>query len=455
MRDLFFAGLMVGLLPLVVARPFVGVILWSWLSFMNPHQIVWGFAGGIPWAQLIFVVTVVGCIMSGEPRRLPMNGVTSLLLALLAGVTLTSAAAVAPPALVWDYWERVFKIILGLMLTASLVTDRWRLHALIWVMVISIGFFGVRGGLFTIATGGSFMVLGPPNSMISDRNHIGVGLLVALPLMNYLRMQSRHRIVQLGLWAAMGLTLLGAIGTQSRGALLTVAALTAFLWFRSNRKLVSGIVLAIALAGVLAFMPDSWWARMSTIQSYEQDQSAFDRTVLWVTAFRLALDRPLVGTGFRGPYTREVVDRIDIDAPARATHSIYFEPIGEHGFIVFGIWLALTLTGFFYAWRLIRMAKGRPELAWAGDLGRMGQVSIIAYLVGGTFLSLAYWDYYWTILVALAAAYKLATGPAQGWRGAAARVASADGWRPRSAPVGGAIAAGPAAAPRARQGAAP
>src|SRR3712207_9093509 len=68
-------------------------------------------------------------------------------------------------------WEQVFKVILGLLLTASLLTDRWRIHALVWLMVLSLGYFGVRGGIFTLWTGGSFIVLGPPATVIRSEEH--------------------------------------------------------------------------------------------------------------------------------------------------------------------------------------------------------------------------------------------------------------------------------------------
>ena len=43
------------------------------------------------------------------------------------------------------------------------------------------------------------------------------------------------------------------------------------------------------------------------------------------------------------------------------------------------------------------------------NLAKMAQVSMIAYLVGGSFLSLSYWDYYFTILVAVSAVYQHVT----------------------------------------------
>ena len=65
------------LLPIVLVRPFIGVVLWSEISFMNPHRLVYGsIAGEIPWTMMIFGATMVGCVLAREPKRLPLNAVT-------------------------------------------------------------------------------------------------------------------------------------------------------------------------------------------------------------------------------------------------------------------------------------------------------------------------------------------------------------------------------------------
>jgi probable O-glycosylation ligase (exosortase A-associated) len=302
-------------------------------------------------------------------------------------------------------------------------------------MAISLGYYGVRGGMFTILTGGRFHVLGPPETMISDNNHLGTALLVAIPLMNYLRLQSPHQLIRWGLVAAMVLTLFAALGTQSRGAFLALAAVAVFFWLRSQQKLIFGTLMAGVVAGAITFMPQSWVDRMESIRTYEEDPSATTRLRLWEVSFLLAADRPLTGSGFRGPYTREAVDTVMPGGPARAVHSIWFESMGEHGFLGFFIWLGLTIAGVVYALRLVRLSKTHPQLAWAGDLGRMAQVSIIAYCVGGTFLSLAYWDYYWTLLIVLAAAYGVARQEV-GATGAVPVRGGGGGWRVRAAPAG-------------------
>ncbi|EHL96355.1 putative O-glycosylation ligase, exosortase system type 1-associated [Acetobacteraceae bacterium AT-5844] len=408
MRDAVFVLAMMGLLPLALLRPFAGVLLWCWISFMNPHRLVWGVALDLPWAMAVFVATLIGCLVAGEPRKLPLNPITILLLALMLCFTATTFAALGDPPAVWAKWEHVTKVLAGLLLTAAFLTERKRVHALIWVMVISLGYYGVRGGIFSVLTGGNYRVWGPDQSMITDNNHLAAALLVTMPLMHYLRLHSAHRIVRNVLLIALVLTLLAAVGSYSRGALLALVAISGVMWLRSKRKILSAAVLAICLAGAVSFMPEAWMERMHSIGAYQQDGSATERLVLWGISLKLAQDRPLVGSGFTGPYTRSVVDTVAPEGPARAVHSIWFELLGEHGFPTFVLWCGLTVFGLILSVRLARMTRNRPDLAWAHDLGRMAQVSIIAYMVSGTFLSLSYWDFYWTLLVVVAATHALA-----------------------------------------------
>jgi probable O-glycosylation ligase (exosortase A-associated) len=407
MRGATLTGAFALLLVLVLLHPFAGVLLWNWVSFMNPHRLVWGPAGEWPWAAIIFAATLLGCALGNELRLPPRNATTLLLVALMGCFTATSLVALGNPAEVWDKWEHTIKVMLGLLLTASMLTTRRRIHALIWVMAISLCYFGVRGGVFAILNGGNYRVWGPPQTMITDNNHLAAAMLIALPLVNYLRMQSAHALVRAGLAVAMGLTLLATIASYSRGALLGLAAVTLIFWWRSQRKVLSAIVLAASLAGAITFMPGGWTDRMESITAYQEDASASERLVLWGISWKLALDRPLVGAGFTGPYSRAVVDRVEPGGPARAVHSIWFELLGEQGFPTFILWAALSFVGLWQAVRIAALTRGRADLAWAHDLGRMAQASIVAYLVAGSFLSLSYWDYYWTLLVVVAATQSL------------------------------------------------
>ncbi|MEJ0015029.1 MAG: putative O-glycosylation ligase, exosortase A system-associated [Acetobacteraceae bacterium] len=403
---LFFELLL--LLPITLVRPFVGVILWSWFSFMNPHRLVYGgIALAVPWAMLIFFGTLFGCLAAREPKRLPVNAFTILVALFLVMITITTAFALGPWDDVLNKYEIVAKSFLFLLITCALLSSRERIHALVWVLVLSLAFFGIKGGGFTLLGGGVNKVFGPESTMIGDNNHLATALLVCLPLMNYLRMESRHPIMRYGITAAMVLTLFAVVGSYSRGALLALGAVSAYFWWKSPGKIVSGALLVIAVATAIMFMPESWMDRMHSIQDYNADDSAMGRLDIWSVAWQMAIQRPLVGGGFFATYTQPVVNMFVPGGTPRAVHSIWFEVLGEHGFPTFFVWFGMTIAGAVYARRAIKLATGVPGLEWSVNLARMIQVSIIAYLVGGTFLSLCYWDYYFTMLAAAVAVYEV------------------------------------------------
>jgi probable O-glycosylation ligase (exosortase A-associated) len=139
-------------------------------------------------------------------------------------------------------------------------------------------------------------------------------------------------------------------------------------------------------------MPENWFDKMESIANYQQDTSAMGRLNAWSFAVNLAKDRPLTGGGFEtftpGAFQRWAPD----PSMARDAHSIWFEVLGEHGFVGLALFVLLWVLTWMLARSIIRSCKSAPELRWARDLAAMVQVSLIGYWVGGTFLGLAYFD---------------------------------------------------------------
>ena len=177
--------------------------------------------------------------------------------------------------------------------------------------------------------------------------------------------------------------------------------MTIFLWLKSTKKLQLAIIFVIAIPLLIGFMPEEWSARMSTIKTYEQDASSMGRINTWWMTFNLANEHPFMGGGFQiyepESFAKWAPDPTDI----HAAHSIYFSALGEHGYV--GLLLFLTLLTL--TWRtgstIIRMSKGLPDLLWATNLAKMLQVSIIGYAVGGSFLSVLYFDVFYYIIACL------------------------------------------------------
>jgi putative inorganic carbon (HCO3(-)) transporter len=405
MRDLFVTGVIFSLLPFVFKRPWVGILLWSWLGYMNPHRLAYGFAYDFPFAMIVGLVTIVAFLFSKEKKEMIWSWETVVLLAFIGWMFITTVFAFYPDD-AWFQWDKVWKIQLIIFLTVLLITDRQKLHWLIWVIALSLGFYGVKGGVFTILNGGSYHVWGPAGTFIGGNNELALALVMTIPLIRYLHLQETRTWLKNGLAGAMVLTGVSAIGSQSRGALLALAAMGLFLWLKSRNKLITGIYMLIAVAIMAAVMPQSWYDRMNTIQTYEEDASAQGRINAWHTAFNVAKDR-VTGGGFE-MWQTAVFQQYAPDAwNVRDVHSIYFEIMGEQGFIGFGLFMLLGLLAWIRARQVIRRCKNDPENKWASDLAAMIQVSLIGYATGGAFLGMAYFDlpYHLMVIVLLAAKF--------------------------------------------------
>ncbi len=396
LRDIVLMLMVFGSLPFIVWRPYIGILVWSWLSYMNPHRLTYGMAYSMPFAQIVAIVLFVSMLLSGERKHFPVNGVTVMWLLFIAWICLTTAFAMYPDAALIQL-TKVLKIQIVTLLTLVLINERERLNQLIVVIVASIGFYSVKGGIFTLMTAGAFRVWGPAGSFIEENNALAVAVLMIVPLMLYLyRLYSSRRWLKWLIGASIGLSIVSVIGSQSRGALVAIIAVGGFYWLKSHSKLLTAPFLVLAAVLMFTFMPQSWHDRMSTITEYQEDASASQRLNSWTYSLNVANDS-FIGAGFSS-WSAEMFSRY---APrpewVYVAHSIYFAPLAEHG------WpgLILFLIILFLTWRrLSRMIKNRDGLASDDDvyLAKMLQVSLVAYMSGGAFLSLTYFDLPWHIV---------------------------------------------------------
>jgi len=400
MRDVVLTLFLFGSVPFILWRPTVGVFLWILVSVMNPHRLTWDFAYDLRFALAIAIATLVGMLFSREPKHLPVTPVTVILFMMALWMNVTTIFAF-DTTLSLAMWDRVMKIQLMVFVALYLLHSKQHVQVLIWIVAGSVAFFGIKGGLYTLRGGGEYRVWGPAESFIEDNNALALALVMTIPLLRYLQLQATSRWVRWGLVGSMVLCGFSALGSQSRGALLGVTAMLAVFWLKGRNKLVTGLVLALLVPAAIAFMPETWENRMRSIQNYEQDGSAMGRINAWMMAINLANDRPLVGGGFE-IYNRSVFGRYAPDpSNIHSAHSIYFQMLGEHGYVGLALFLLLWILVWRDAAWIIRQSRSRKELHWASDLARMIQVSLVGYAVGAAFLDLAYYDVPYNLLIAL------------------------------------------------------
>lgn len=428
MRMIAFLVTLLSTMPLGFVAPFLGLLVWGWLSFMSPHTLL--FAGGRPYVLMAASVTAVGWIFSSEPKRIPRTTTPWLLAIFLFWMVVSTYFALEPNS-AWGSFSRQWKTIALAFAVLMLVNNRVRVTALTWVIVLSIGYFAIKGGMFTVLKGGVGKVFGPDGTEISDNNKLGAAMIMIWPLAYYLRQHSADRMVRWGLTGLLFITVFAVLGTWSRGAFLGVAVVAAYFWWKARRKVVVGVCGAAVLAAAFVIMPNQWLERMSTIQTYDEDGSAAGRIREWGFAIRLAEERPWVGGGFDASQQAKIVMQYVgsyRDLSVLAYHSIWFQTLGDLGVPGFILFVLIGGNALYQLRAVRRAARSRPDLAWAEDLAIMMRLTFVGYMAAGSFLSMAYYDLYYTLVACSSALYQIVV------QGAPA-IAQPATWRPMALPL--------------------
>lgn len=391
MRDLIVLAIVFGSLPFCFFRPHIGILVFSWLAYMNPHRLSWGAAFHFPVANYVGLALLLGVPFAKDRQSFPVRRESVLLVLLWLLFTLTSATSVYPES-AWRHWELVSKILLITMVTIVFFQDRVRLKWLLLTISLSVGFFGVKGAVFAIITGGAHRVYGPLGTFLEDNNDLALALVMVLPILYFLALQQKTRIYRWSLFATTAMCAAAIVFTYSRGGFLGLAAVAGVFLLRTKHRVLAILLLLALVATAYTVVPEKWFERMGTISEFEEDRSALGRINAWGFAWNLALDRPFTGGGFNCftpglflSYAPEPWDYHD-------AHSVYFELLAEHGFPATIVFLVLIFSILLRMRRLKRRFVEAEETRWIAQYAEMLTMSFVGYLVCGAFLGRAYFD---------------------------------------------------------------
>src|ERR1051325_9822647 len=249
MRDIWLVAWVALGIGFTFRFPFVGVLLWEWFSLMSPHQDTFGFSQLLPLNLIIALATIASWAFAKEPKQIPRHSIFVLLALLLLWMTFNSFFAFNP-RWSWPIWDRTWRIVIFGFVVAVMATNRTRIEAIIWVAVISLLYYGVKGGIFTVVTGGVYKVFGPENTIIGDNNQLALALLMTLPLVEYLRSSVANKTFSKVLAACMVCTAIAIIGSYSRGAYIAMAAIAILALFKAQRKFIFLGILLVAAGAI-------------------------------------------------------------------------------------------------------------------------------------------------------------------------------------------------------------
>ncbi|TAK91055.1 MAG: putative O-glycosylation ligase, exosortase A system-associated [Burkholderiaceae bacterium] len=399
MRDLLLTAIVFGITPIAIYRPWFGVLAYYWISLMNPHKLSWGFAVTMPFAQILALATLIGLLGSKDRKPIPWTTELVLMVILMAYFTLTTMTSWAPHY-AWYRWNMLFKIFLMTFVMTTLIHGRQRIHLLLLTAALSIGFYGFKGGVFTLTGGGVNQVRGPNGTFIGGNNEIGLALLMVLPLLIFLGRDEPGKWLKRFLVATAVLSCFSIVFTYSRGAMLGLAVLLPLIFLRSKAKFIFLLVGLPIAYFAYQWAPESLFKRAETINSYEEDASAMQRMQAWSVSWNIAKDHPLLGAGFDMEYSPDEDRWLSYADPkyarfgnqSRAAHSVFFQVIGHHGFLAAGLYFLMLALFMHRLYRLRKVPRRYPELKWVATYADALFLGMVGFLVCGAFLNSAYFD---------------------------------------------------------------
>ena len=397
MRSLFVALIIFGWLPFMIFKPYVGVLIWTWLSHMYPQVAAGGFAATFPFLDLVAGLTLVGLLLDKAPKKLPGHPIVILLAVYFLWVIVTTLLAFDTAGAI-EKLVHSFKVYLFVYISIIIMQSPNRLKFFLWILIMSMAYISVKGGLFTILTGGGGRVQGA-GGMMEDNNQLAIAMAMSLPIAIYFYHHPPMKILK---WPAAVLALLfvvTVIGTQSRGGFAALAGVLFMLLLKSKRKFALIAVMIPLVIGGVFLAPESWKNRIASSEDTTEDSSFRGRVVMWQFSSNLADDNPIEGGGFDVFYVQRARELyLTPGEKGRAPHSIYFEVLGEHGYTGLTLFLTLLFTGWYSGGSAAKRYRAYEETRWLGDLCGACQLSIVGYAVGGLTVNIATFDYFYDLL---------------------------------------------------------
>lgn len=276
MRDIAVLIFVAGCIVVSLRCAWHGVLTLAIFSYMNPHSYAWDFVREFPAFQILFFVVAFATLLSKDRKTLPKDWHLPLFVLLWFYFFFTSTQAYQFE-LAWEKFWLVTKIYLPYIFTLLLINTREKTYYLIITVAASIGLVASKGGIFAITHGFSSRVYGPNGTQFFDNNQFALAVLINVPLLILWYRETKNKWIKIALMAAIPLSFASSLSSWSRGGLLTMVVLIIVLLWHSKRKYLAVPILVIGIFAAFYSLPDKWFGRMQTIETYEEDASAMGR----------------------------------------------------------------------------------------------------------------------------------------------------------------------------------
>ncbi len=376
---------------------------------IRANEYAYGIASTLPYNKIVVGLTVLSLILGKTSNRFYVDANFVVLTAFVLICLIAFSFGLSGLDRPYDLADRLVKAYVLCVVMMACLKTRLQMHGMLLAICLGAGIHGLLEGLKYIATGGGHTLTGVKN--FGDNNNFGLVILMALPFLVYCYRYAAHLVTRYALLFAAAVNVVAVIATASRGALLGLVAVAVGTAMRSRRKGVAIAVIVLSGCLIVALAPDRWIKRMDTISTAENDGLFMSRVISWKLNTVMAIERPF-GAGFSGLEDLGVFEAyrgkinttipffvVDVPSSRLAAHSVYFQVLGDNGFLGLALFGGLLMIAFMNLRAIRRMARGHDRLDWAHDMANTLWIVMIAYVVAGAALSMAYFEMFYMVLI--------------------------------------------------------
>lgn len=413
-----------------IKKPYIVLSGVLFVDILKPQNLSFNFLADKPLALVITLVFFMSMALNQNQWRLPKMTIHPfLLISFMIWITITSYFAEFQ-FLAWYKHDYSFKTIIFCLFIPFVLLNKRQYEFTIAIIVFATSYYFIAAGLSTVF---ETTYYGKPlirtrmgdNSMMTESSTLAMTSVMMMPFMYQLIKESPFAVkipyfkVLISLCGFAALVTI--IGSYARTGLVGLVVLGGFVFMKSKYKFKLSIAISCVALFMLMFASSNWKSRMLTIGESKKEASALGRIVVWKWTLDYVAERPILGGGFMsfkanaGQLSQYGDRSVNVDYKedsGKAFHNIYFEVLGEHGYVGLLIFLLILYN----SWKLNRRVIKAEYSPWLTVSAQATNLSLIVFCVCGMFIGVAFspWAYiYFGLSVALYQIYQVESSKKQ------------------------------------------
>ncbi len=399
-----FPAVFVGIWILV--NPWVGVYLFYLYNILRPYDIIPAL-GPLRLAMVIEIVTLTSFVIYLVRTKTPLkwHRLNWYYLGFL-GVLAVNVYLAANNFFAYTTFEDMLVTFIMFVIATNIVNSLSRLNKLIWTILLIHLYFAISGilnfeVLHTFVN--NQMTSGKVGTgFIGDENDFALALVTWVPFAFFLFVSFRGAISKGLSLLFLGAFTWGIVSSQSRGGWVAIVIAMLFCIINSKKKLLALGLTTLAVVGFLMVAPPQYYDKLKTTTKVDEG-TADERIRSWKAGFAMFLDHPItgVGGGNSGIYLPQYITGAADPARywGRALHGTLPQVLAENGTIGFLFYAGIVVVAVKL---LLRIRKSSGQSSESGKVSYIANSlvgGILAYFVGATFISTAYYPELWLLIL--------------------------------------------------------